>query len=114
MKDRNSIDEKARALFERASHRLDLATANRLRQSRRLTLSKPSRRTRRLLPLAAAASLLVLGLAWWLPQRPPTVVAASTPGAPDVALIATDEDSDIYSWLGDAPVAPDDNAGGAL
>ena len=107
------IEQRARELFERASQQVEPSTANRLRQSRREALS-PSTRSRRLLPVTAAVALVAMALAWWLPrqQRAP---AADVPAAvTDGALIDSDEDSEIYAWLGDAPVAPDEDQGGAL
>ena len=104
----NDIDPKT--LFEDAARRLDPATANRLRLARRAALAgEPAPRVP-WLPTLAAATVLVLGLAWWLPQRlaapaPATPVAASVDDA--AVLSEVDEDTDMYAWLAEAPVASD-------
>ena len=103
-----------KALFEDAVQGLDLATANRLRLARRGVLSGDARPARRApwLPALAATAVLVLGVAWWLPQRGPAPVAAPTPtltpaDAEAVELAQDAEDTDLYAWLGEAPVAAD-------
>ncbi len=112
MSQHKSSEELARALFERASGRVDAVMSNRLRLLRREALSAPNRAMRRLVPLLATASLLALALAWWQPRSVPLPVKQSE--AVDSAWIESDEDSELYSWLGDAPVAPDTASGGAL
>lgn len=107
----------ARRLFERASARLDVATANNLRLIRREALSGPTprQRLRSLMPMAStAAVLLSVGLAWWLPrEHGPDQAAAVALDAAQAAYIA-DDDADVYAWLGEAPVATDSNPAGAL
>jgi hypothetical protein len=106
----DSVSKQSRALFEQASENIDPATGNRLRLMRRDALANGRRRMpQRWLPLgAAAATLLAIGLTWWLPQRntsqPP---AANSEVAGDVDLLP-DDDTEMYAWLGDAPVATDD------
>lgn len=107
----------ARALFERAVHGIDPATANRLRLARRAALARDSRRgeVARAWPRAAvvAAALLALGLAWWLPTResvPPAVAVSPASTAPalvidEAVLAAEDGEQEIYAWLAEAPVA---------
>lgn len=112
MNEQDPTTRRARELFERASDGLDSAAANRLRISRRVALASPP--MRRWAPLAAAASLLALGLAWWLPRQAPAPTVESTPSPADAAALDSDEDSEIYAWLSDAPVAPDTDQGGAL
>ena len=108
MKDNQPIEATARELFERANHQLDPVTANHLRQSRRNALFAPAGRVPRFVPLLAATCLLVLGVAWWLPRPATAPIPAGN------AAIESDEDSDIYAWLDDAPVAPDSHAGESL
>lgn len=113
MNDQEWIERRARELFERASQQVEPATANRLRRSRHQALS-PSTRSRRLLPSAATAALMAIALAWWLPRQWPAP-AGDTPAAViDGDLFDSEEDNEIYAWLGDAPVAPETDPGGAL
>lgn len=123
--DRNTPDNadslairKARELFERASARLDVGTSNRLRLLRRdaQSASLARRSLRTLMPMgAAAATMLAVGLVWWLPRD-----QAGAPPGPAVAIEAaqdaylTDEDAEVYAWLGEAPVATDNEPAGAL
>ena len=106
----------ARQLFERASARLDIATANRLRLMRRDAQARPGpRRGRSFLPMGAtAAALLALGLAWWLPGK--NLQDSASPVALEAAQAAYigDDDAEVYAWLGDAPVATDNEPAGAL
>jgi hypothetical protein len=108
------MNEDPRALFEDAVQRLDLGAANRLRQARRAALGEASTaplRRRSWLPVVAAAAVLLLGLAWWLPRGavPASVsvpVAASPAASEDAAVLAEDgEDAEFYAWLAEAPVA---------
>jgi hypothetical protein len=105
-----------RELFERASHRVDAAAANRLRRARRDALAPaPQRRLGAWIPAGAAmAAVLAVGVGWWLPERS-TVVPSSVAQA-DAAdpAWAVDDDADVYAWLGDAPVAIDSPKEGAL
>jgi len=106
----------ARALFERASANLDPAMANRLRLVRRAAQSPAPRVRAAWVPAGAAmAAFVAVGLAWWLPEPAATTgaVAGSPMGAPP-EWIATDEDADLYAWLGEAPVAIDKTKDGAL
>ncbi len=106
----------ARALFERACQRLDPAMGNRLRLARRAALSPPTRFRTAWLPAGAAiATLLALGVAWWLPEPATTstdFAQATTDTPPE--WVASDEDADMYAWLAEAPVAIDNGKGGAL
>jgi len=43
----------------------------------------------------------------------PGTVAGAPTGAPP-EWVASDEDADLYAWLGEAPVAIDKTKGGAL
>ncbi|HMB55728.1 MAG TPA: hypothetical protein VKM35_00800 [Arenimonas sp.] len=96
----------ARALFDRASARLDTATANRLRLARREALSAPRHRPMFLPVGAAAAAVLAIGLVWWLPKPAVDVAPTTAETSTDPALLGED-DTELYAWLGDAPVAPD-------
>lgn len=107
------MTEKSRALFDRASAGLDPPTANRLRLMRRDAIAgTPLRSTYRWLPLgAAAATVLAVGVAWWLPVRnPPVTTNDSSVSATDQDLLPED-DAEIYDWLGEAPVAVNDTGG---
>jgi hypothetical protein len=106
----DSISKKSQALFEQTSENLDPAIGNRLRLMRREALANDRpRMPQRWLPLgAAAATILAIGLTWWLPQRgTPQPPAANTEVTTDVDLLP-DDDTEMYAWLGDAPVATDD------
>lgn len=109
------LTEKSRALFDRASEHLDLATGNRLRRMRRAALAREHGHPgRQWLPLGvAAAALLAIGLAWWPTQRDTPVLPASTATAVDQEPLP-DEDTELYAWLGEAPVATEDGKAGAL
>lgn len=95
-----------RALFDRASSRLDQGMAFRLRRAREAALEAgpaPARGWR--LPAGAfAAAVLALGLAWWMPDRPGTPVPEPLAGDEIEALVMA-EDAELYAWLADAPVA---------
>ena len=104
------MNEDPKALFEDAVQRLDLGAANRLRLARRAALAgaaPAARRGRAWLPALAAAAVLVLGLAWWLPRGPaPAPVAPPALASEDAAVVAEDsEDAELYAWLAEAPVA---------
>jgi hypothetical protein len=107
-----------RRLFEETVDGLDQATSNRLRLMRRDTLAaRPASPARRLLPVAAIAlAALALGLSLkyvgngapvsdGLPVVSQTTVPADL--APD---LSSDEDTALYAWLGEAPVAADSEA----
>lgn len=102
----------ARDLFDRASDRLDIATANRLRMARRDALATPPARHHWLRATTALAAALVLGIVWWAPTHAPSPVptASVATSAPDDLVTPSDEDADLYAWLGDAPVAPDQSS----
>lgn len=110
----------SRELFERAVHRVDLATGNRLRLMRRDALSAAPRHqlgpARRWLPVASLASaLIVVGLAWWLPRAPePTSAATADPIDVSDAAFPAEDETELYAWLGEAPVAVDPPQGEAL
>ncbi|MFT3805918.1 hypothetical protein [Arenimonas sp.] len=107
---RDPVADKARELFEQQSERLDMNTALRLRQARRDVLSPRASRPAWLPMGTAAAAALVIGLAWWMPRQPDaTANSALTPDM-EVDVLANESDSEMYSWLGDAPVAPDEGA----
>ena len=111
------LTEKSRVLFDRASEHLDLATGNRLRRMRRAALARKHWHPgRQWLPVGvAAAALLAIGLAWWPAQRGTPVLPANT--APATAADQEplpDEDTELYAWLGEAPVATEDGKAGAL
>ena len=99
----------ARDLFNRASARVGLGAAQRLRRARQHAL-QPRQRTRRagLVPAGAfAAAVLALGLAWWMPPRPAVAPDVITVTASDEEIdgLMAEEDSELYAWLADAPVA---------
>ncbi len=100
----------ARALFDRASVRVDPEAAHRLRRARQDALQVPprARLAHGLVPVGAfAAAVFALGLAWWMPPRPaarPETTQASATDAEIDGLMA-EEDSELYAWLADAPVA---------
>jgi hypothetical protein len=111
----NAMTEKSRTLFARASAQLDPATSNRLGVMRREALAGARPRTpHRWLPLgAAAATLLGIGIGWWLPQRNAAVAPNEISiNASDQDLLPED-DAEIYDWLGEAPVAVNDDQAGS-
>ena len=114
----NDIEDRARALFERSVEGLDEAAVKRLRLARRSTLASdadPAPRWQAWPAGLAAAGVLALGLAWWLPRTsmppPPAPVAANAVPAPadadEPVLAEADEDSELYAFLAEAPVAAD-------
>jgi hypothetical protein len=116
---RDPLADNARQLFERRSKHLDVNAASRLRQARRRALAgETPPLTRAWVPWSAAtAAALLLAFAWWLPpQRNP--IPASDDSALSASIesdaLASEEDSELYAWLGDAPVAPDDGEAGSL
>ena len=94
-----------RALFERASERLDQGTAFRLRRAREAALqARPAKRPAWGVPAGAfAAAVLALGLAWWLPGPSPT--APDALAVEDIDALVVAEDAELYAWLAEAPVA---------
>lgn len=110
MTSHDPITPAARALFERASARVDTGTAHRLRRARQEALqARPrSRGIAGLVPAGAfAAAVLALGLAWWMPPRPAGVPANTAAAAAETEIdgLMTEEDPELYAWLADAPVA---------
>lgn len=104
----------ARELFDRASDRLDLATANRLRLIRRDALAAPAARRPWLPTAAALAGVAMFTVLWWRPTMAPSAPSGPAPATAAASLdvdAVSDEDAELYAWLGDAPVAPDDKAG---
>lgn len=100
--------DRARDLFDRASNRLDQGTAFRLRRAREAALRPESAAPgRRMWPAGAvAASVMALGLAWWIPSR----IGPEAPGTPplaneEVESLVMAEDAELYAWLAEAPVA---------
>lgn len=106
------METQARALFERSVQQLDEVAVRRLRLARRSTLASTSAARSRAWPAGvAAAAMLVLGLAWWLPRAAPAPAPSATGPAAvaeEPVLAEADEDADLYAWLGEAPVAADD------
>jgi len=98
-----------RALFERASERLDQGMAFRLRRAREAALQgRPARRPAWGVPAGAfAAAVLALGLAWWLPttQPGPSAVGPDSLAVEDIDALVVAEDAELYAWLAEAPVA---------
>ncbi len=111
----NSQDEiiraRARESFENSVAGLDQSTSNRLRLLRREALCA-ARAPARVwgLPLAATAvAVLALGLAWRTNTNPAAVPRpAPADAAEEISAngFPSEEDADLYAWLGDAPVAP--------
>jgi len=100
--------DRARDLFARASDRLDQGMAFRLRRAREAALRPaPVPHGRRLWPAGAvAASVMALGLAWWLPARlGPESPVAGTLANDEVEALVMAEDAELYAWLAEAPVA---------
>ena len=56
---------------------------------------------------AAAAAVLALGVAWWMPRSPEATPETTAITATDAEIdsLMTDEDAELYAWLADAPVA---------
>jgi hypothetical protein len=112
----DSITKKSRALFDQASEHPGPATGNRLRLMRRDALAGGTRRAMpyRWLPLGAvAATILGIGMSWWLPQRNAIVAPSEiSSNATDQDLLPED-DAEIYDWLGEAPVAVNDGKTGS-
>jgi hypothetical protein len=103
-----SVANKARREFESAVDSIDAGTGNRLRLMRREALAGTQARERDwLVPsIAVAAAVLAIGLAW----RQPSV--STVPTAPAIAVeeeaqlgFPSDDEAELYAWLGDAPVA---------
>lgn len=112
---RDPIADKAREIFERRSNHVDANAAARLRQARREAIAPRASRPLWLPFGAATAAALLVGIAWWTPRPQDTVVRGTTTDSAltvDIEgdVLASDADSDLYSWLGDAPVAPDEGA----
>ena len=103
-----SVASKARQEFESAVDSIDAGTGNRLRLMRREALAATQTRERGwLVPsIALAATVLAIGLAW---RQPWVTTAPATPAiAVDEAAqlgFPSDDDAELYAWLGEAPVA---------
>ncbi|GAB2660184.1 hypothetical protein [Arenimonas aestuarii] len=100
--------ERARDLFDRASDRLDHGMAFRLRRAREAALRPaPAAGGRRLWPAgAAAASILAVGLAWWIPSRTVPDAPGTMPlASEEIESLVMAEDAELYAWLAEAPVA---------
>lgn len=112
---RDPIADKARALFDRQCEQLDPRTAARLRQARREAVAPLASRPTWLPLGVATVAMLLVGVAWWMPRpydgggTQATVDSALTPDI-EGDVLANEADSEMYSWLGDAPVAPDEGA----
>lgn len=116
MKDQASLaqDEviraRARESFEQSVASLDQATAKRLRLMRREALAGPRNKTMAWgLPMAAAAvAVLSIGLAWRVGSSPSLRPTAGSDSADEISATGfpSEEDADLYAWLGEAPVAP--------
>ena len=109
------VATRARQEFNVAVDSIDVGIGNRLRLMRRDALAGPRAPKRGwLLPsIAMAAAILAVGLAWRQPALPAdpsttaiTVDEAAPPGFP------SDDEAELYAWLGEAPVATP--AGGSL
>jgi hypothetical protein len=105
------IRTRARESFENSVAGLDQATSNRLRLMRREALSAARTPARAWgLPLAASAvAVLALGLVWRTNTNPamlPTPAPADTGEEISATGFPSEEDADLYAWLGEAPVAP--------
>lgn len=112
---RDPIADKAREMFERRSDHVDANTAARLRQARRDAMTPRTSRPVWLPLGAATAAVLLVGIAWWAPRTQDTVAPGTTTDSAltvDIEgdVLSSDAESDLYSWLGDAPVAPDEGA----
>lgn len=105
------IRARARESFENSVAGLDHAASNRLRLMRREALCA-ARAPARVwgLPLAATAvAVLALGLAWRTNTNPAAVPRpAPADAAEEISAngFPSEEDADLYAWLGEAPVAP--------
>ncbi|WP_374603941.1 hypothetical protein [Arenimonas sp.] len=100
--------DRARDLFDRASDRLDQGTAFRLRRARETALrpAPAALSGRRLWPAGAvAASVMALGLAWWLPRGDLEAPATAALASEEVESLVLAEDAELYAWLAEAPVA---------
>lgn len=100
--------DRARELFDRASNRLDQGMAFRLRRAREAALRPaPTATVRRFWPAGAVtASVMALGLAWWLPSQMALQPDVAEPLAgTEVEALVMAEDAELYAWLAEAPVA---------
>jgi hypothetical protein len=119
----NRLEQRARRLYREAAHRLDPATAGRLRAARRTALERAqaprgARPARLLLPAGAFAAVALAVLTVW---QPPQRHAAATHPAQAIEAdfdLPPDADSadpnlyqnlDFYGWLAanDSPDASD-------
>jgi hypothetical protein len=110
------FEQRARALYHEAAHRLDPATAGRLRAARRTALAAaqapaPHHRMRTLLPVGALAAVALAALMVWQPLQHEAVPATAVTSAAHAAdnELPPDPDGnddpnlyqnlDFYSWL---------------
>lgn len=106
---KHPMHHRARAKFESAVDSLDAGTINRLRLMRReaLASTQPYARRAWLVPsVAMAAAVLAVGLAWRQPEPLVAHGADVVTAGDSVALeFPSEDDAELYAWLGDAPVA---------
>lgn len=105
---------RSRELFEQSVEQFDAAAGNRLRLMRRDALAAAS--TARFGKLAwtgaVAMAALLLGLAGWLPRAgEPAPAAAPVVAESTDAGFPLEDDTELYAWLADAPVAVDPPGG---
>jgi hypothetical protein len=110
------FEQRARALYHEAAHRLDPATAGRLRAARRTALEAvrtpaPHHRMRALLPAGALAAVALAALMVWQPLQHDAMPAAAVTSATHATdnELPPDPDGnddpglyqnlDFYSWL---------------
>lgn len=102
------LASKARQEFESAVDSIDAGTRNRLRLMRRDALAgmQASGRGWLVPSIAAAAAVLAIGLAWRQPAVPTdsTMPALADDEAAQLGF-PSDDEAELYAWLGDAPVA---------
>lgn len=119
-----TLERRARAVFDASVGQLDAATTARLRAARHAAVSewrspRPLSRQRWSLPVAMAASAALVGvLLWRAPAESPEPVAGPIPVATmdAIEMVADDdlemvtEDLEFYAWLEQAE--PAGNSGG--
>ena len=102
------VATRARQAFDAAVDSIDAGVGNRLRLMRREALAGPrAAKAGWLVPsIAIAAAILAVGLAWRqpaLPTDPSTAAIAVDEAAP--LGFPSDDEVELYAWLGEAPVA---------
>jgi hypothetical protein len=117
------FEKRARALYQEAAHRVDPATAGRLRAARRTALeaaktqASPHHRARVLVPVGALAAMALAALMIWQPTPGPHENPSSQQAAVTSAPVVSEQDAevlppgtdkadpglyqnlDFYSWL---------------